>query len=255
MRRATAVVSVLAIVALAASAVQATSFQFGNYYFMFSNWDNGGGGGSGPAWVLPTGPTATTDGAVWIKTGNTYALNVTDFNAEIDFRDLTTGGTVYVITNTCLLSTGVAYGDVDIEGNPANVYPGYFLGDDGATGWGNNNPDPSPYRLGQGEYWVPTVLNADPTRFQLDLKIWQGTSNSFAAAQAARAYGADSGWFSASDMAVGIAFPTDSTFADMPSLVLQPLTPTPEPATIVLVVSGTLGLLAYAWRRRKQAEK
>ena len=52
-------------------------------------------------------------------------------------------------------------------------------------------------------------------------------------------------------MASGIAFPTDSTFEYMPSVVLQPLVPTPEPSTIVLVAAGLFGLLAYAWRKRK----
>jgi hypothetical protein len=246
---------VVAIVALSSSAAFA-GFEFGNWYFVFSNWDNGGGVGNGPAWVLPTGPTATSDGAIWMKTGpgpSDYELNWHDFNAEIDFKDLSTGGQVYVITNTYLLSTGVANVDVNFNEpeTPAGAYPGYWLGADGATGWGNNSPDPSPYRMSTGEFYLPTALNAPRTGFRLDLKIWLGNYNSFADAQAAGAYGADSGWFTPADLAIGIAFPTNGTFKNMPSLVLQPLTPTPEPSTIVLVMTGLVGLLAYAWRRRR----
>jgi hypothetical protein len=233
MRRFVVVLSVLAIVAMSSSAVFA-QFHFGNYYFQFSNWDNGGGVGSGPAWVLPTGPTATTDGAIWVKTGSTYALNREDFNAEIDFRDLSTGGTIYTITNTYLRSTGVAYEDVAFGGDPNNAYPGYWLGADGATGWGNNNPDSSsPYRMvanGNGMYYVPTADFADSTNFQFRLKIWQGTTyNSYDAAAATHSVDvADSGWFKAGSMASGIAFPTWGTFQYMPSLVLQPTAAPPQ---------------------------
>jgi hypothetical protein len=197
---------------------------------------------------LPTGPTATTDGAIWLKTGSTYALNVADLNFEIDFRPASNQSTI-VITNTDLLSTGVAYGDVDIEGNPANAYPGYWFGDDGDSGWGNTHTDPSPYAQGGGQYWVPETTGL--ANFQLDLKMWYGTYNSFSAAQAARAIGADTGWFQSGPMASGIGLPGQTTFEYMPSVVLQPLVPSPEPSTIVLVATGLLGLLAYAWRKRK----
>jgi hypothetical protein len=243
MRRFVALLSVVAIVALSSSAAFA-DFHYGNWYFVFSNWNNGGGVGSGPAWVLPTGPTATTDGAIWEKTESNYALVAQDFNAEIDFRD-GVGGTQYVITNTYLLSTGVAYYDTQ-----GGAYPGYWLGADGADGWGNHWPDPSPYRIGSGEFYVPTADFADPSNFQLRLKIWLGNQNSYSAAAGAGDKVADSGWFAAGPMASGLMPPDWSTFVHMPSLVLQP-TPAPEPSTIVLVTTGLVGLLAYAWRRRR----
>ena len=144
---------------------------------------------------------------------------------------------------------GPAFGDVAIQGNPANAYPGYWLGDDDATGWGNNWADPSPYRNGSGEYYVPET--AGLANFQFDLKMWYGNYSTFSAAQSAGAIGADTGWFKAGSMASGISLPNDSTFEYMPSVVLQPLVATPEPSTIVLVATGLFGLLAYAWRKRK----
>jgi hypothetical protein len=104
---------------------------------------------------------------------------------------------------------------------------------------------------GNGIYYVPSALYADRTNFQFRLKIWQGTAyNSYDAAAATHTVKvADSGWFLAGGMAVGLGFVTDSTFSNMPSLVLQP-SPVPEPSTIVLVTTGLVGLLAYAWRRR-----
>jgi hypothetical protein len=247
MRRAIVVLSVVAIVALAASSVQA-GFVFGDYYFSFTNWGQSGGDSDGLGPAFQTGGwNATNNGAIWIKTGSTYALNVNDFNAEIDFRAASNQSTI-VITNTCLLSTGVAVGDVAPFG-PAEAYPGYFLGDDGDSGWGNTHLDPSPYAQGGGQYWLPET--AGFASFQFDLKLWQGNYPSFSAAQAAHANGADTGWFAAGPMAVGIEQVGDSTFVNMPSVVLQPLTATPEPSTIILVLSGVVGLLAYAWRRRR----
>ena len=253
MRRMIAILSVMAIATLAASAAQA-GFVYGDYYFQFDNWGNGGDDNStGPAWVLPTGPTATTDGAIWIKTGNTYVLDAsTDFNAEIDFKESFTAAPV-VITNTYLLSTGVAWGDVSI-GSGGEGYAGYFMGFDGATGWGNNHPDTSsPYRMvsnGNGMYYVPTDGNANAAQFEFDVKIWLGNYNSFAAAQVAGADVADSGWFLAGTMAEGTSPIPQTTFANMPSLTLQPA-PTPEPSTLLLTATGLAGLLAYAWRRRR----
>jgi hypothetical protein len=236
MRRFVVVLSVLAIVVLAASSAQA-GFVFGDYYFQLTNWDNGGGGyGIGPSFNLPTGPTATTDGGIWVKTGSSYALSVNDVNIEVDFRTAPDQPT-NVITNTCLLSNGVASGD-----SSGGIYPGY---------WFVGNADPgSPYNMSANQYYVPTATTfADPTNFQFDLYMWYGTETSYAAAAAAGEKVAHSGWFAAGPMAVGLGFPTWSTFKYMPSMVLA--VQTPEPSTIVLVTTGLMGLLAYAWRKRK----
>ena len=66
MRRLMTVLSVAALMLAAANAAFADTFQYGNWYFGLNDWGNGGGGyGMGPAFTLPDGPTATTDGAIW----------------------------------------------------------------------------------------------------------------------------------------------------------------------------------------------
>ena len=200
----------------------------------------------GRRWTLPTGPTTTTDGAIWVKTGSTWALDAQDVNIEVDFRTASNQPTT-VITNTLLTSTGTAYEDVDVMGTP---YPGYFNGQDDSTGYGNDHPDPSPYAMHLGQYWVPSTGPA--TNFQFDLKFWLGNETSYGAAAAAGENVADTGWFNAGPMEVGVfPFPDNTgTFDYMPSVALQPQ-PTPEPSTLLLTAAGLLGLLAYAWRRRK----
>ncbi len=250
MRRLMTVLSVTTIVLLAANGAFADTFQTGNWYFFLSNWNNGGGGyGLGPSFNLPTGPTATTDGAIWVKTGSTYALNTQDVNIELDFRPAPDQAPV-LITNTVLLSTGVAHHDVVLN-DSGYCYPGYFSNE--ANGIGSTRDVNAPYLVTGNNvnnmYWLPTALNADPTNFQFDLYFWQGSETSYTAAYNAGEKVGTTGWFAAGPMAIGISFPTQTTFAYMPSVVLQ--TPLPEPSTIILVATGLLGLLAYAWRRRK----
>jgi hypothetical protein len=244
------VLSAAAILLLAANAAFATqTFETGNWYFFLSNWDNGGGGyGLGPSFNLPTGPTATTDGAIWVKTGSTYALNTQDVNMALDFRTAV-GQPTILITDTCLLSDGVAIGDVVLNQSTGACYPGYF--NSGYTAHDVNAPYLVPQATTNNEYWLPTALNADPTNFQFDVYFWRGSETSYAAAAADGEDVANTGWFSAGPMAINAApYPFNSAMANMPSVVLQPQ-PTPEPSTIVLVATGLSGLLAYAWRRRK----
>ena len=144
-------------------------------------------------------------------------------------------------------------GDVTI-GSGGDGYAGYFMGIDDATGWENNHPDTSsPYRMvsnGNGIYYVPTDSNAKVLQFEFDVKIWLGDYNSFAAAGAAGADVADSGWFLAGEMAVdSVAHSSnhlrEHAFADLAAA------PTPEPSTLLLTATGLFGLLAYAWRKRR----
>jgi hypothetical protein len=224
-------ISVLGVMAIAGlmSGTAYAQFQYGMNYFSLTNWGQSGGDsdGYGPAFQ-PGGWNATTDGALWISTGGaTPVLNTHDVNFELDFR-LTPTSPWTVITNTCLLSTGVAYGDVNIMGTTA--YPGYFLGDDNAVGWGNTHLDPSPYAQGSGQYWLPGTLDlADypdgrPTEegWQFNLYAWTGDSNSFAAAVAGGAEVAISGAFQVGPTAYSINFAPQSTLTHMPSMLLKP---------------------------------
>ncbi len=225
MRQLISILAATAIVALMSGTAPGQGFQLGMSYFEFENQDNGGGDGSGPAFQAG-GWNATTDGALWISTGGaTPVLNTQDLNFELDFR-LTPTSPWTVVTNTCLLSTGVAYGDVDIMGKVA--YPGYFLGDDDATGWGNTHLDPSPCAMGRGQYWLPGTYDPDypngrPTEegWQFNLYAWTGDSNSFAAAVAAGAAVAISGPFQVGTTMYG-EMPQSTAFTNMPSMLLEP---------------------------------
>ena len=116
--------SLTTLVFLAANTASA-GFVVGDYFFELRNDGNGGGGASsGPSFTLPTGPTATSDGAIWVRTGSTYALNEQDVNIECDFRTAPDQPTT-VISNTILLSTHVADWDTNYAGY--YYYPGYFL--------------------------------------------------------------------------------------------------------------------------------
>ena len=78
------------------------------------------------------------------------------------------------------------------------------------------------------------------------LRAWTGDFSSYAAAVAGGALVGTTPVF-ANPVAFGIAPIPDLT--GMPALILQH--PVPEPSTLVLAGAGLLGLLAYAWRKRK----
>jgi hypothetical protein len=193
--------------------------------------------------VLPTGPAATTDGAIWMKNGNTYELNWHDLNFRLDFRSTPSSPWV-TITGDYLLSNGVAAGDVNIisliqggSPTPAGAYPGYWLGADGASGWNNNQPDvTSPYRMvpnGCGIYYLPgtgaTDENPDgrPTQagMQFNLYAWTGGYSNFFDAAAAGEHVAMSGAFQVGQTAYWIMPIPQSTFSNMPSMVLATTLP------------------------------
>ena len=206
MKRLTLLVGVLAIFGVMSGTADA-QFQFGMNYFYFENTDCGG-----PAF-LDGGWDATTEGAVWISTGGTTpVLNTQDLNFELDYRSTPTSPWT-VITNTCLLSTGVALHDV-------NGYAGYWYAGQGSS------QDPSPYSMGGGKYYLPGTYDPSypdgkPTQagMQFNLYAWTGNYNSYSAAAGAGAPAGVTGAFQ-----VGTTFywimPMDTPFTNMPSLVL-----------------------------------
>ena len=171
---------------------------------------------------LPDGPFATTDGVIWEKTGSTYQLNWQDVNIELDFRAASDQPTT-VITNTFLVSTNVAHGDVNFytPPTPDGAYPGYWFGS-------GTVPDLlSPYAMNLGgnqEYYLPSSLT-DPVPAQFELYFWQGDETSYAAAAAAGENVGCSGWFKAGPMASDNSPVPSTTFEYMPSVILQPMLP------------------------------
>ena len=197
MRCLMAVSTIVAVSMLGGGVACAGGYVAGMNFFEFGNWDNGGGNGSGLAFQSG-GWSATTNGAIWISTGGaTPVLNTQDLNFQLDYRSTPTSHWV-TLTGAYLLSNGVAYGDVAVGGKPANAYPGYWMGADGATGWGNTNPDSTaPYRItakGPGIYYLPgTQPTGSPPLgkgtqpgMQFDLYAWTGSYNSFTAAAGGR---------------------------------------------------------------------
>ena len=329
MRRLMGFAMIVAVLLLAGSATCASGYVTGMNFFQFTNTDNGGGDGSGAAFQTG-GWDATTAGAIWISTGgSTPVLNWQDVNFEVDYRATPTSAWT-VITNSYLLSTGVALHDVNYTTppTPAGTYPGYgyWQGEDGNTALGNTTPDStSPYAIpskGPGMYYLPGTQptgspplgKATQPGMQFNLYAWTGDYNSFTAAAAAAAEVAVSGAFQVGGTAYNDTMPVPETaFSHMPSIVLTvpgdanydgkvdindltvvladfgrtsgmswstgdftgdgkvdvndltivlshfgstvggagPLAPVPEPSTIAIAAAALLGLLAFAWRRRR----
>ncbi len=167
-----------------------------------------------------------------------------------------------MVTGAYLIGNGtinnVGYGDCTWL-----AYPGQFGGIDGSAGVPAD--DSSPYRTpskGAGIYILPgtgpTVQypNGQPTQpgMQFELYAWTGNFSSYSAAYAASF--SPSGPcvavtppFQVGPTSYGISFLSDA-FEYMPSMLLTH--PSPEPSTLLLTATGLLGLLAYAWRRRRR---
>jgi hypothetical protein len=230
MRSLKAVLGVAAVAALAVGSAYADGYLPGMSFIRLTNYGNGGGG-LGPAFQ-PGGWTATTNGALWIKTGSgDPVLNTQDVSFQLDFRTSssqpwTTITGAYILGPT---NQGPAVHDVNWSGNPAEAYPGYWWGCDGNTGSGNSWPDStSPYRLpdfGDGIYYLPGTLNAtiDAQKlFQFDLYTWTGAFGTYSQAVGGGAQVAHSGAFQATGLNTDHSGLVNSTaFFYMPSLVLQ----------------------------------
>ena len=253
MRRLMTVLGAMAVVGLTLGTACAdlVGFQLGMNEFNLDN-TNYPTGNNGAAFQAG-GWTATTEGALWIKTGSgSPVLNTQDLNFELDYRATPTSAWI-TITNTYLLSNGVAEYDCSYD---YYSYPGQFEGVDNTFGVPADHA--SPYRYlyaGSAEYVLPGTgptgqyPDGQPTQpgMQFDLYAWTGTFNSYAAAVAGGADAAVSGPFQVGPTSFGIN-PGDDAFYNMPSMVLQ-VQPTPEPSTVFLAVTGLVGMSAYAWRK------
>ena len=84
------------------------------------------------------------------------------------------------------------------------------------------------------------------------MKAWTGNYSTYAAAYAASLAG--QGVYVADvtyqNPTVSIANPLD-LMTGSPAIVLAQAVATPEPSALLLSVAGLLGLLAYAWRKRR----
>ena len=99
-------------------------------------------------------------------------------------------------------------------------------------------------------YQTTTLIPA--TNFYFQFLAWTGTYNSYSAAYAASASGTPGIYVGQSTvfinpMAIGIGFPPE--LDHMPAVILAKAVP--EPSSLALAAAGLLGLLAYAWRKRR----
>ncbi len=243
MRRVMTVLCTAAVVVLAASATRALAQDIIlDNYFNTSN-----------------DPHATTNGLIWINTGNgvpflvpnTATANGDNFPppASDTIWDLNIellGGTTQ--SNLARL-VGSADGG---QGNPT-AFSSLLLkdipySDDGTPNAGQYDTS---FSLEPGsffdtsncyEYIVPGSTGSG----YFQLRAWTGDFTSYSAAVAGGALVGTTPVFY-NPVGYGISPPSD--LVDMPALILSPA-PTPEPSTLLLAVAGMLGALAYAWRKR-----
>lgn len=225
MRLAMTVLCALAMGAFFASTALATSYN----EMQFDNLNN-----------TSTSPTATTKGLVWINSGSGPQELQQDINIELLGIASSTNSPVtptqdcYQLSNgdlaKLLLSTGTATGDYTFMDSPGNFID---CGPDSGTA-----------------YAVPGSAGIKPYCF-FEVRAWTGNYSTYAAAYAASASGTSGVYVGQSTVFLN---PADSVgtseLDDMPAVILAKVA-TPEPSTLLLSAAGLLGLLAYAWRKRR----
>ncbi len=231
---------VLAMVAMAASIARATTT---NQAIGIDNMDSDWYTNEPAEW---NSPTATTNGAAWIKTGSGSPVQLTQ-SVNTQLLMDTPGGWAIIGTTLLSVASGTAAsasnGWVGSTVNDCSAYyPGLF------------------FNGGSANYPIPgTSTTTGPSNsYEAEVYFWTGLYNTYADAYAAAeahtpgVYVADSGQFleAVQPYTSGPpAFPED--LLDMPAMILQQPAATPEPSTLLLLTTGLLGLLAYAWRRRR----
>jgi hypothetical protein len=253
MRRLITVFGVVAVVAVVASAAWADGFvslsgQLTNtYYFQFGDNDQ-----SAPQLFQGNLSTPWTAGD---------PLNITLLWKGHSTDSWTTITTLLINDQTDLSGgltppaghTGFGEPSAYWATNYPGYYPGYFTDDSGATWFNGQRPAHSNYESGAGQYYLPNSYLLSMSTMQFELEVWSGASTTYAGDTNTADWVAQSGPFTPDNLAqVGsIDFPQENCFDKMPNLILQHPVATPEPSTILLMASGLVGLLAYAWRRRK----
>ena len=212
----------------------------GTAYLAFSNQDNAtyyfyGYGGS-PNY---DSYTATTGGAMWIKTGTAPpVLLAEDVNMELNWRPNSTSPWTTITTLLTTPPSGYTVGSA-YESNWGDWgYPGMFID---LSDNGEGTPPPvSNYEVSSGEYCLPGSAGLNFNLFQFELYAWTGSDSDYPSALAASAAGtpgiyvADSGPFLANpgiDPSGGgelglatknyISPPSEGAFYNMPASVLQ----------------------------------
>jgi hypothetical protein len=194
-------------------------------------------------------PYSDYDGAIWINSGSGPVMLTTAVNADVwgDDYDASwgsggngTGGTNGWVEEVLLLNS---------DGSSANDFgtllPGTFnstVPEQGVPGTAWEAYDNSK-RPGAGGFGTDT-------NFQLQLYLWTGPETTYAQAVTDGQYTATAIWTQTVNPASWLKAPAIPPDIDNPAMILT-VAPTPEPSTLLLAGTGLLGLLAYAWRKRK----
>ena len=197
-------------------------------------------------------PSATVDGAVWINSGSGPVMLTTAVNAELlvndPYADWGNGGNGYgysapgwVVMALLLNSDGSSAGDFSAGTPGAFIGPSTEQSVPGTSWyWYYNHPD------GQRQWY-------SGGSFQMELELWTGPETTYAQAVADGQYTGSATWtqniFTTAYWGV-IQVPAIPGDMDTPAIVMT-AAPTPEPSTLLLAGTGLLGLLAYAWRKRR----
>ena len=244
MKRVMIVLSVLAIVALVASAEKATA---------------SGAGQIDMTTGYSTSPTATANGSLWINTGSGASL-IVDYlttygdpnthSSDINFEVLggLTPGNLQLLTAYQHTPAQTSIWLLSIP-NPD------YVDVPNSAEWDMNQGGPN------GNFQDPTQLNdyylagSSGTAY-FRIMAWTGLYNDYPDAYNASlagqgVYVADTGVIQGWTYTGGID-PIPSIGNFMPAMILQKAVATPEPSTLLLAATGLLGVLAYAWRKLRK---
>ncbi len=205
--------------------------------------------------TLPTGPTATEDGLVWLNTGSGPLALYNNAHLAYSVYYENSNSAWELVANMASLQGYSGYfagpGNPDNDGAEWTVNDAEYVGSETVPAGGVGNYKTFEQGLFYVQFWTDPQLESTGT----------SAYSTYSAALSASSHGT-SGVYVAQTVPFlvdivtagglgSLTYPQNRIGMYMPAVVLAEGVATPEPSTIVLMLAGLLGLLAYAWRRRK----